>query len=115
MCVCVCVCVRVCVCACVCVCVHVCVCVRAYLYHRVGFFKGEIFTNFTTQLPFTEFYPQNIYLIGINKIAWFKYFKVDKCMKEDNSLGNNDAVLSSSSVSLTPSTRIDAINDKRQW
>ena len=31
----------------------------------------------------------------------FKYFKVDKRVKEDNSLGNSDAVLPSSSGSLT--------------
>ena len=47
-------------------------------------------------------------------MALFKYFKVDKRVKEDNSLGNSDAVLPSSSGSLTqtiPSSRIDAIND----
>ena len=47
-------------------------------------------------------------------MALFKYFKVDKRVKEDNSLGNSDAVLPSSSGSLTqtiPASRIDAIND----
>ena len=50
----------------------------------------------------------------MNKMALFKYFKVDKRVKEDNSLGNSDAVLPSSSGSLTqtiPASRIDAIND----
>ena len=44
----------------------------------------------------------------------FKYFKVDKLVKQDISLGNSDAVLPSSSRSLTQtilSSRIDAIND----
>ena len=47
-------------------------------------------------------------------MALFKYFKVDKRVKEDNSLGNSDAVLPSSSGSLTqtiPASRTDAIND----
>ena len=47
-------------------------------------------------------------------MALFKYFKVDKCMKEDNSLSNSNTVLPSSSVSLTqamPSSQFDAIND----
>ena len=44
----------------------------------------------------------------------FKYFKVDKCMKEDNSLSNSNAVLPSSRRSLTQamlSTRTDVIDD----
>ena len=48
------------------------------------------------------------------QMALFKYFKVDKRVKEDNSLGNSDVVLPSSSGSLTqtiPASRIDAIND----
>ena len=47
-------------------------------------------------------------------MALIKYFKVGKCVKEDNSLGNSDAVLQSSSGSLTqtiPASQIDAIND----
>ena len=47
-------------------------------------------------------------------MALFKYFKVHKRVKEDNSLGNSDAVLPSSSGSLTqtiPASRIEAIND----
>ena len=47
-------------------------------------------------------------------MALFKYFKVDKRVKEDNSLGNSDAVLPSSSGSFTqtiPASRINAIND----
>ena len=47
-------------------------------------------------------------------MALFKYFKFDKHVKEDNSLGNSDAVLPSSSRSLIqtiPSSRVDAIND----
>ena len=46
-------------------------------------------------------------------MALFKYFKVDIRVKEDNSLGNSDAALPSSSGSLTqtiPVSRIDAIN-----
>ena len=47
-------------------------------------------------------------------MALFKYFKVDKHVKEDNSLGNSEAVLPSSSGSSTqtiPASRIDTIND----
>ena len=47
-------------------------------------------------------------------MALFMYFKVDKHMKEDNNLGDSNAVLPSSSGSLTqamPSSWIDAIND----
>ena len=47
-------------------------------------------------------------------MALFKYFKIDKRVKEDKSLGNSDAVLPSSSGSLTqtiPASRIDAIDD----
>ena len=47
-------------------------------------------------------------------MALFKYFKVDKRVKEGNNLGNSDAVLPNSSGSLTqtiPASRIDAIND----
>ena len=47
-------------------------------------------------------------------MALFKYFKVDKRVKEDNSLGNSDAIFPSSSGSLTQTilaSRIDAIND----
>ena len=47
-------------------------------------------------------------------MALFKYFKVDKRVKKDNSSGNSDAVLPSSSGSLTqtiPASQTDAIND----
>ena len=45
----------------------------------------------------------------IEKMALFKYFKVDKCVKQDS-----DAVLPNSSgplVQTIPPSRIDAIND----
>ena len=42
-----------------------------------------------------------LFTLGIKKIVLSKYFKVDKRMKQDNSLGNGDAVLPSSSGSLT--------------
>ena len=32
-----------------------------------------------------------IFTLSINKMALFKYFKVDKCVKEDNSLGTRNA------------------------
>ena len=47
-------------------------------------------------------------------MALFMYFKVDKHMKEDKSLGNSNALLPSSSGSLTqamPPSRIKAINN----
>ena len=48
-----------------------------------------------------EKFTFKIFTLSINKMALFKYFKVDKCVKEDNSLGNSNAVLPSLGGSLT--------------
>ena len=40
-------------------------------------------------------------MLSINKWQLFTYFKVEKCVKEDNSLDNSNAVMQSSRNSLT--------------
>ena len=59
------------------------------------------FHEFHESIAIHENFTHKIFTLGINNIELFKYFKVDKYMKEDNSLGNSDAVLPSSSGSLT--------------
>ena len=56
--------------------------------------------NFHELIVIYENFTLKLFTLGIKKIALSKYFKVDKRMKEDNSLGNSDAILPSSSGSL---------------
>ena len=71
-------------------------------------------TSFTNQIAIREKFTLKIFTLDINKMVLFKYFKVHKHVKEDNSLGYSNAVLPSLNGSLTqamPSSQIDAIND----
>ena len=84
------------------------------MYRIAGFFEGENFHEFHESIAIRENFTLEIFTLGLNKMALFKYFKVYKRVKEDNSLGNSDAVLTSSSGCSTqtiPASRIDAIND----
>ena len=85
-----------------------------HIYYIAGFFKEKNFHEFYESFVICEKFTLKIFTLGINKMAPFKYFKVDKCVKEDNSISNSNAVLPSSSGSLTQAmlfSRIDAIND----
>ena len=85
-----------------------------HIYYIAGFFKEKNFHEFYESFVICEKFTLKIFTLGINKMALFKYFKVDKCVKEDNSISNSNAVLPSSSGSLTQAmlfSRIDAIND----
>ena len=68
-------------------------------YRIAGFFEGENFHKFHESIAIRENFTLEIFILGINKMALFKYFKADKHVKEDNSLSNSDAVLPSSSGS----------------
>ena len=65
------------------------------------FFEGENFHEFHKLIAICENFTLEIFTLGINKMELFIHFKVDKCVKEDNSLSNSNAVLPSSSRSLT--------------
>ena len=77
----------------------------------MGFFEGENFHEFHKLNTIHEIFTLKIFTVqrALIKTALFKYFKVDECVKEDNS----DVVLPSSSGSLAktiPSSQIDTVN-----
>ena len=67
--------------------------------HQYSLFIEE--EHFHELIVICENFTLKLFTLGIKKIALSKYFKVDKHVKEDNSLGNSDVVLPSSSGSLT--------------
>ena len=82
------------------------------LYSR--FFKGGNFHEFHRSIVIHENFTLKIFTLGFNTITVFKYFNVDKHLKEDSSLGSRHAALPISSESLTRtilSSQINAIND----
>ena len=60
------------------------------------FFEGENFHKFHESIVICE----NFTLVIFNKIVLLKYFKVDKHMKEDKSLGNGNTILPSSTEQI---------------
>ena len=51
-------------------------------------FQEGNFHKFYESIAIHENFTHKIFTLGINNIELFKYFKVDKLMKEDNSLGS---------------------------
>ena len=82
----------------------------------MGFSKEKIFHKFYELIVICKNLTLEIFTLNINKVVLFKYYKVDIHVKEDNSLGNSEAVLpiASSSGSLTQkilSSQTDVIKD----